>query len=109
MADPALIWMQFLLLFVRYPRKNGLCTIFVIYCCCFIPAFALPDKYYANLEFSKLEKQQSKGRSTQLEKSATLGELHDQRIFRGSFARIGSVKEAEGRLHWVHLFHLILV
>lgn len=101
MADLAIIWIQFVLLFIRYPRKNALCAIFVLYTLCFIPTFALPDNYYANLEFSKLEKQHPKRRSTQLDR---FDELPDHmKELRGSFSSVGAVKDAEGRIHWVYM------
>ena len=98
MADLAIIWIQLVLLFIRYPRKNGLCAMFVLYTLCFIPTFALPDNYYASLEFSKLDKQHPKRRSTQLDRS---DEFPDMKKIRGSFSTVGAVKEAEGRIHWV--------
>ncbi|KAL8583038.1 hypothetical protein ACOMHN_051202 [Nucella lapillus] len=100
MADLAFVWIQLILLFVRYPRKNGLCAIFVLYSICFIPAFALPDNFYASMEFSKLAKHQSKCRSTQLEVNGAV-EVPDVQTFWGSFSKVGAVKEAEGRIHWV--------
>ncbi|XP_076453201.1 RING finger protein 215-like [Babylonia areolata] len=102
MADLAFVWIQLILLFVRYPRKNGLCAIFVIYSICFIPAFALPDNYYANIEFSKLAKHQSKSRSTQLDGAVIEGkDVEYVQTFRGSFSKVGAEKEAEGRVHWI--------
>lgn len=102
MADLAIIWLQLILLFVRYPRKNGLCAIFVLYSMCFIPAFALPDNYYASLQFSKLEKQHVKSRSTQLGKP-DVEASGDVQIFHGSFSTVGGIKEVEGKIHWVSL------
>lgn len=102
MADLAIIWIQLVLLFIRYPRKNGLCAIFVLYTLCFIPTFALPDNYYANLEFSKLEKQHPKSRSTQLDRSVIdAEEFADMKLLHGSFSKVGAIQEAEGRIHWV--------
>ena len=105
MADLAFVWIQLILLFVRYPHRNGLCAIFVLFSMCFIPTFALPDNYYASLEFSKLAKH-SKGRSTHLDGPVVdANELTDVQTFRGSFSKVGAVKEAEGRIHWVNLFY----
>ncbi|KAK7490701.1 hypothetical protein BaRGS_00018118 [Batillaria attramentaria] len=98
MADLAIIWIQLVLLFIRYPHKNGLCAIFVLYSMCFIPTFALSDGQYASVEVSRLEKQQAKSRLTQLAKNGA--ELESQ-TFHGSYSRVGAVKEAGGRIHLI--------
>ena len=104
MADPASVWLQLILLFMLFPHKNILCVAFVFCSAFFIPTFAFPETYYANLHLTKLEKQHVKNRYTQSGQPnlETVG-LGDIYVFKGSFSKIGSVREVEGKVHWVRI------
>ncbi|XP_025091784.1 RING finger protein 215-like isoform X3 [Pomacea canaliculata] len=102
MADMAIVWIQLSLLFIRYPRSNRICTLFVLLSACLVPSLAFPGGQVANIHLEKYDKQNTKSRSTQTTKSlGEVTEVIDFQSFRGFYTKVGSIKEAEGRIHWV--------
>ena len=99
MGHSTCVYLYIILLFVKQPRKKGLCGLTMLYFLVLAPVSATSDRI-AGVEFRKADTfGGARLRRQQTDHTSDVSSLTAHA--KGWLAGAGSAKHAEGKIHWV--------